>query len=137
MRRRLPVICLPLSALLLAACGPTAATSTSSFTGAKHEVAQAIASFQSHASSSEQKKICEEDLAAALVARLGGSKGCEAAIKTQLGQVDNPELAIQSVQLGARGTTASATVKSIYEGKSHPSTMLLVKEGGKWRIAGV
>lgn len=137
MRRLLPVICLPLSALALAACGAAPATSTSGFSGAEHEVAQAIASFQSHASSSEQKKICEEDLAAALVKRLGGLKGCEAAIKTQLGQVDNPELAIASVQIGARGTKASATVKSIYEGKSRQSTMLLVKEGGKWRISGV
>ncbi|HYB23722.1 MAG TPA: hypothetical protein VED41_07985 [Solirubrobacteraceae bacterium] len=136
MRRLLTSLCLPLSALALAACGTTA-TSVSGFSGVKREVAQAIATFQSDSSSSEQKKICEDDVAAAVVRSLGAVKGCEAAFKAQLGEVDNPELVVNSVQLGARGTTASAAVKSIYEGKSRTGTMLLVKEGGRWRISGL
>jgi hypothetical protein len=28
-------------------------------------------------------------------------------------------------------------VKSVYEGKTRPSTVSLVKEGGKWKISGV
>jgi hypothetical protein len=137
MRRLLTTLCLPLAALSLAACGSTTATSTSGFSGAKREVAQAIADFQSDASSSEEKKICEESLAAPVVRRLGGAKSCEAAIKTQLGEVDNLEVSVESVQVGARGATASATVKSVHEGKTRPSTMLLVKEGGKWKVSGL
>jgi hypothetical protein len=136
MSRRLPFFALPLCALLLAACG-AASTSVSGFSGVQHEVAQTIASFQSDANATEEKKICANDLAAHLVRSLGGSKGCEAAIKTQLGQVDSVELSVQSVKVAPHGTSASASVKSIHEGKSRPSTMQLVKEGGKWKISGL
>lgn len=122
-------------ALALAACGTT--VSTSGFTGQKRQVAQTIANLQSHATASEEKKICEQDLAGALVKRLGGAKRCEAAIKEQLAQVDNLEVAVLSVTLGAAGKTASARVKSIHEGKARPASLSLVKEGGKWRIAGL
>jgi hypothetical protein len=136
--RRLPIIiCLPACALALAACGSTSATSTSAFSGVKREVAQRIADFQSDASSSEEKKICANDLSAAIVQRLGGTKGCEEAIKKQLGGVDNLEMSVESVALASHGKSASATVKSIHEGKSRPSTMLLVKEGSNWKISGL
>ena len=102
----------------------------------QREVAQTIASFQSDSTSAEEKKICGEDLAAGLVARLGGRKSCEAAIKRQLAQVDNPELTIESVRVAPHGASASATVKSIHEGKSRASSLSLVKEGGKWKISG-
>jgi len=136
MRRPLTISALPLCALLLAACG-AASTSVSGFSGVKHEVAQTIASFQSDANATEEKKICANDLAAHIVQSLGGVRGCEAAIKTQLRQVDNVELSVQSIQLGARGTSANASVKSVHEGKSRPSTMQLVKEGGRWKISGL
>ncbi|HEX3509734.1 MAG TPA: hypothetical protein VHT27_01420 [Solirubrobacteraceae bacterium] len=125
----------PVCALLLAACGT--AVSTSSFKGEQHAIAQEIADFQSHATSSEQGKICEGDLAAAVVRRLGGKSGCEAAIKLQLNEVDSLEVSLQSVQIGAGGTTATAHVKSTYKGKLKPGTLTLTKEGGKWKIAGL
>ncbi|HTW43543.1 MAG TPA: hypothetical protein VMD79_14655 [Solirubrobacteraceae bacterium] len=137
MRRLLASLCLPACALVLAACGTTPATSTSAFSGTKRAVAERIASFQSDASSSEEKKICANDLAAALIARLGGVKGCEAALKAQLGEVDNPELAIESVQLAADGKSATATVKGVREGKSSPGKLQLVKEAAGWRISGL
>jgi hypothetical protein len=34
------------------------------------------------------------------------------------------------------GSTATATVKSIHEGKSKLSTLTLVKEGHAWKVAG-
>jgi hypothetical protein len=140
MRRLRPIAGLSgllLCTLALGACGTTSATSTSSFSGVKREVAQTIASFQSNANSSEQSKICSQELAHGIVTRLGGAKGCEAALKTQLGEIDNPELAIASVSLSADGASASATVRSIREGKSHTDTLLLVKEAGRWKIAGL
>jgi hypothetical protein len=137
MRRLLALSCLPLSAVALAACGATTSTSTSGFSGAELEVAQTIANLQSNATSAEEKKICEQDLAAAVVSRLGGLKGCEAAIKTQLNGVDNLEVSVAAVKLAPHGTTASATVRSIHEGKTRPSSVSLVKEGGKWKISGL
>jgi hypothetical protein len=134
--RRLPaLLCLPLSATLLAACGST--TATAPFKGEKHEVAQTIANLQTHATAAEQKKICGEDLAAAVVTRLGGSKRCEAAIKSQLAEVDNLETTVKSVDVTAVGKTATAQVKSIHEGKTATSTVSLVKEGADWKISGV
>ncbi len=137
MRRLLLLLGLPVCALALAACSTTSSTSTSGFSGVKREVAERIADFQSDANSSEEKKICADDLAARIVGRLGGTKGCEAAVKRQLDQVDELEVSVESVEMGAHGTSATATVKSIREGKSRASTLSLVKEGGKWKISGV
>ncbi len=135
MRRPLALLCLPLTALALAGCG--SAVSTSAFKGTEQEVAQTIANLQADATAAEQGKICANDLAAAVVTRLGGTKGCEAAIKSQLAQVDSLEVSVLSVKVAAAGTTATAQVKSIHEGKSRASAMSLVKEGGKWKISGL
>ncbi len=112
-------------------------TTTAPFKGEKHEVAQTIANLQSDATAAEQKKICANDLAAAAVTRLGGTKRCEAAIKSQLAEVDNLEATVKSVDVTAVGKAASAQVKSIHEGKTATSTVSLVKERGKWKISGV
>ncbi|HSZ13008.1 MAG TPA: hypothetical protein VK790_03120 [Solirubrobacteraceae bacterium] len=134
MRRPLVIACLPLSALALTACGTT--TSTAGFSGEKHQVAQTLANLQSDATAAEPKKICANDIAAATVTRLGGSKRCEAAIKSQLSEVDSLEANVKSVTLAADGKTATAQVKSIREGTSATSAVSLVKEGGKWKISG-
>ena len=132
-----PLGCALLGALGLAACG--ASVSTAAFKGEAHAVAQTVANLQSHATAGEESKICAQDLAHAVVARLGGGAGCERAIKSQLDDVDNLEASVQSVTLG-RGKaagTASAQVKSIHSGKSRLSTVALVREGGKWKISGL
>jgi copper chaperone CopZ len=135
MRRPFALLCLPLSALALAACGSTSATA--GFKGEQHNAAQTIANLQNDATAAEQKKICANDIDAALVSKLGGSRHCEAAIKAQLTEVDNLETTVKSVQIAAGGSTASAQVRSIHEGKAATSTVSLVKEGGKWKISGV
>jgi len=133
--RTLTLLCVPLCAVALAACGST--VSTAGFKGSEHEVAQTIANLQADGTSGEQKKICANDLAGAVVTRLGGTKGCEAAIKSQLAEVDSLEVTVQSIQVAVAGRTASARVKSIYAGKTRAGTLSLVKEGGKWKISGV
>lgn len=134
--RRLPaLLCLPLSALALGACART--VSTSAFKGAQQEAAQAISNLQSDATTAEQKKICTNDLAAALVARLGDTRGCEKAIKAQLAEVDSLEVSVESVHVASSGTSATAQVKSIHEGKTKASAVSLVKEGRKWKVAGL
>jgi TRAP-type uncharacterized transport system substrate-binding protein len=135
MRRLVAILCLPLAALGLSACG--SAVSTSSFKGEQHEVAQAIANFQTASTTGEYKKICGEMLSATVVARLGGAKGCETAIKNQLAEIDNLQVSVQSVRVAPGNTGASADVGSIYEGKTRVGKLSLVKEGKHWKIAGL
>ena len=134
-KRTPALLCLPLCALALAACA--SAVSTAAFKGEQQKVAQTIANLQADATAAEQKKICANDLAAAVVTRLGGTTGCEAAIKSQLTEVDSLEASVESVKVASDGKSATATVKSIHEGKGAPSTVSLVKEGGKWKISGL
>ncbi len=132
--RLLTALCLPVLALGLAACGTT--TSTSNFKGEQHAVAQAVADLQTHATALEQKKVCSEDLAKSVVDKLNTANGgCRKALETQLKEIDSFEVTVESVQLN--GTTATAHVKSIREGKSQPDTLTLVKEGGDWKISAV
>jgi hypothetical protein len=135
MRRPLTLLCLPLTALGLSACG--SAVSTTSFKGEQHEVAQAIANFQSAATTGEYKKLCGEMLSATIVGGLGGAKGCEKAIKEQLNEIDNLQVSVQSVKVAAGNAGATADVGSIYEGKTRVGKLSLVKEGKHWKIAGL
>jgi Domain of unknown function (DUF4878) len=129
--RRPVLICVPLCALAISACATTA--STSKFHGSEHSAAQTIANLQADVTSGEQKKICANDLAAPVVAKLGGSKACEAAVKTQLAEIDSTEVTVESVQIS--GNTATAKVRSVERGKKHENTVALVKEGSKWKIS--
>jgi hypothetical protein len=133
-RRPLALLCLPLIATGLAACGTT--VSTSSFKGEQQQVAKAVSDLQSHASALEAKKICSEDLAAANVAALNRSPGrCKQAIESQLKQIDNFEATVESVHIA--GKTATARVKATNAGKKVIEALTLVKEGGKWRVSGL
>jgi hypothetical protein len=134
-KRAFGLLCAPLIVLGLSACGNT--VTTSSFHGAEHEVAQTIANLQTDATAGEQGKICSRDLAASVVEGLKGKKGCEAAIKNQLSEIDSLELSVQSIKLDASGKSATAAVKSTKSGKKTPGTLALVKEGGKWKVAGL
>jgi len=150
LKASLALLCLPMLAVGLAACGNT--VSTAGFQGEAHEVAQAISRLQSDATTGEDQKICTDDLASTVVARLGGSTAqagaapsasaqaaCRQAIKNQLTEVDRFDVTVQSVQVTTTGgrRTASARVKSTYEGKSRAGTLSLVKEGGAWKIAAI
>jgi hypothetical protein len=115
-----------------AACGETA--STSNFKGESHNVAQTISDFQSDATAGDQQKLCQNDLAAALTARLQTAGGCQAVLKNQLHEIDALNMTIESITVSGAGATAR--VKSTYSGKSHITTLTLVKEGSRWKISG-
>ena len=135
MTRTLPTATLACAlALALSACAST--TSTSNFKGTEQQAAQAVANLQSAASAGEGSKICADDLTHAIVSELGGAKGCEKAIKSQLAQVDSLETTIESVKVAADGSSATATVKAIRYGKKSLETVALVKEGRSWRVSG-
>lgn len=119
----------------LAGCGST--VSTGSFKGEEKAVAETVSNLQSDATAGDQGKICKNDLSAEVVARLGGVAGCEAAIKTQLGEIDNPEASVSSVKVQTPGKAATAVVKSVNEGKSTETTVTLVHEDGRWKVSAV
>jgi hypothetical protein len=132
-RRPLALICVPACALALAACSTT--TSVAAFKGTEHEVAQTVANLQSDVTAGESKKVCANDLAGPVVARLGGQQSCEKTVKDQLAEIDNTELTVESVKVS--GATASASIKSTYAGKKRAMSVSLAKEGGKWKIVSV
>jgi Domain of unknown function (DUF4878) len=121
--------------LTAAACGTT--VTTGSFKGESHAVAQAISNFQTDATDGEHKKLCQNDLALAVRERLkSASGGCEQALKSQLQQIDNFNMTIGSISV-LSATTATAKVASTYSGKSHVSTLQLVKEGKSWKVSAI
>jgi hypothetical protein len=134
----LRLLCAAGLAVGLAACGTT--VSTGSFKGEQREVAQAISNLQSDVRATDQQKVCANDLAAAVVARLNATPGgCKQALKGQLTEIDNTDATVESVQVSTTGgkRTATAKVKSVYNGKKRVSTVSLANEGGKWRIVSV
>jgi len=132
-RRCLTLLGVPLCGLAVAACGTQ--VSTGSFRGEQHAVAQTLSNLQADVTAGEQKKVCANDVSAAVVNRLGGARGCEAAIKTQLGEIDNLETKIQSVEVAPGAKTATAQVKTAYAGKPRHGTVSFVKENNEWKIS--
>jgi hypothetical protein len=123
-------------ALGVAGCGE--ATSTTSFKGEEHAVAQRVSTFQKDATEGSESKLCDNDLASALVAglrRSANGKECKEVLKEQVKDIEDPALTIKAVSVN--GNTATATVKSTKAGKSHSYNLKLVKEGGAWKISGV
>jgi hypothetical protein len=129
--RRLVLICMPLCALAISACATS--TSTSSFHGSDHAVAQTVANLQSDVTSGDQKKICANDLAATVVTKLGGAKRCESAVKSQLTEIDSTDAVVESVHV--TGNAATASVKSTFGGKKRLTNVALAKEGSKWKVS--
>jgi hypothetical protein len=134
-RRTFALLCLTIAPLALAACGST--VSTSNFKGEQHAAAQAIADLQADATAGEEKKICKGELAASVVSKLGGKKGCETTIKAQLTEIDSLEVSVQSIQIAAGRTTATAHVNSTYAGKKRAGVVSLAKEPAGWRITAI
>jgi hypothetical protein len=130
--------CMALPGMALSACAKT--VSTGAFQGEQREVAKAISNLQSDVTGAEPQKICSNDLATEVVARLDAAPGgCKAAIKDQLAEIDSSDLSVVSIQLSGAGAqrAASATVRSVYGGKTRSSTVSLLKQGGKWKISAV
>jgi copper chaperone CopZ len=123
--------------IALSACATT--VSTSGYKGEAKDVAQTVKNLQADVTAGEQKKVCDNDLAAPVVKRLSSAPGgCQQAIKDQLKEIASFEIDIQSIQIvpitGA-DKSATARVKSKYSGKNRISSILLVNESGKWKIA--
>ncbi len=126
------LIAIPLLALGLGACGST--VSTSGLKGEAKAVAQRIADLQTDVTAASEQKVCNQDFARAVSARLNsGGDTCQAAVKRQIGSIDDYEMTVEKVVV--KGATATAVVKSTWSGRAGLATLRLVKEGGSWRIA--
>jgi hypothetical protein len=133
-KRALALPCAVLIALGLSACAKT--VSTSGLSGEAKTAAETIKNLQSDVTAGDQKKVCNNDLAKALVTKLNSaSGGCQQSLKDQLAEIDSLELNIDTVQVTRPAHAATATVTSVYAGKKRKSTISLVKEGSKWKIA--
>jgi hypothetical protein len=132
MKRVCSLIAVPLLALGVGACAST--VSTTSFKGEAHAVAQRISNFQSDVTAVSEKKLCGEDFARSVRAKLStGGSTCEEALKRQLGSIDDYELTVEKISV--TGSKATALVKSTWSGKLGFATLQLIKEGGGWKIA--
>ena len=137
-RAVLAVACAALFAVALGACAKT--VSTGAFKGEEREVAQAVSNLQSDVTAGAEQKICSNDLAGAVVARLNAAPGgCKRVIKDQLAEIDSSDVRVDSVALSGAGAarTATAKVRSIVSGKTRAATVTLSKEGTRWKIAAV
>jgi hypothetical protein len=130
--RALALPCAALISLGLSACAKS--VSTAGLKGEAKDAAETIKNLQTDVTAGDEKKICHDDLAKALVTKLDASGGgCEQAVKGQLTEVDSFEVTVEAIEVSGAGATAH--VKSIYSGKSRKGTLSLVKEGGKWKIS--
>jgi hypothetical protein len=126
--------CAVLLLIGLSACATT--VSTSGYKGEAKDVAQTIKNLQSDATAGEQKKVCNNDLAGSVVKSLSSATGgCQQVIKEQLKEIASLEVTVESIQITSAGHTATAKAKSKFAGKNKVSTISLVKEAGKWKVA--
>jgi copper chaperone CopZ len=126
--------CAVLLVIGLSACATT--VSTSGYKGEAKDVAQTIKNLQADVTAGEEKKVCDNDLAASVVTSLKSTTGgCQQVIKNQLKEIASFEVNVQSIQIDSAAKTATAKVKSKYSGKNRISTISLVKEASKWKIA--
>ena len=125
-------------AVLAAGCAPTTSSNTklSNFRGDQRPVAQAVVDFQSAASNGDEQRICRDLLARAFAGRLAArGRGCPAAVHEAIRDADSLDMTVQSVQV--TGARASARVKLETGDKDRTTTLALVREGARWRIAGL
>lgn len=137
--RLLPV--LVTVALTLSACGQTSKDSAGDFEGDQKAVAQTVEDLQSAASKADGDKICDELLAADLVAKIKATAQkddpkatCGDGLKDALRDADSFELQVKKVAIN--GTTATATVESDDKGDDKATdTLTLTKAGDGWKIS--
>jgi Domain of unknown function (DUF4878) len=130
--RLLAIGCAALTVLTFSACAKT--VSTAGLKGEAKNAAETVKDLQTDVTAGDQKKVCQNDLAKSLAAKLEEtSGGCQQAVKDQLAEIDSFEVTVEAMQVS--GSSATAHVKSIFSGKSRKSTLSLVKEGSRWKIS--
>jgi ABC-type oligopeptide transport system substrate-binding subunit len=126
------------AAALAAGCAPqttTSSNSVSKFRGDQRAAAQTVEDLQAAADDSNETKICSQVLAKALADRLAAANhGCPAAVNEAIKDADSTDMTVEAVRL--TGNRATARVKFETGKKDRRANIALVREGGRWRIAG-
>jgi hypothetical protein len=126
------------AAALAAGCAPqttTSSNSVSKFRGDQRAAAQTVEDLQAAADDSNETKICSQVLAKALADRLAAANhGCPAAVNEAIKDADSTDMTVEAVRV--TGNRASARVKFETGKKDRRANIALVREGGRWRIAG-
>ena len=125
-------------AVLAAGCAPQtrrSSNSVSKFTGDQRAAAQTVEDLQSAANDSDETKICTGLLAKALADRLAAAgHGCPEVVNATLKDTDSTDMTVESVRV--TGDRATARVKFETGKKDRRGNVALVREGGRWRVAG-
>jgi hypothetical protein len=134
--RRL-ALCALLAAAAVAGCAPSSSSNQADdFSGTQKDVAETIDDLSSAARSSDEKEICSTLLARDLVRKLDAAQGrCSGAISDQLDTINDADIDIRSIQVS--GDTATARVVTEFDGNDRVSTLRLVRDAGRWRVAGL
>jgi ABC-type oligopeptide transport system substrate-binding subunit len=126
------------AAALAAGCAPqttTSSNSVSKFRGDQRAAAQTVEDLQAAADDSNETKICSQVLAKALADRLAAANhGCPAAVNEAIKDADSTDMTVEAVRV--TGNRATARVKFETGKKDRRANIALVREGGRWRIAG-
>jgi hypothetical protein len=132
--RALPPAALVLAVLAGGCASSTSSDSTGDFRGEQRLVATTVEDLESAASDGDEGKICRELLARSVVDRLArNGRTCRQTVDDALKDADTSDLTVRSVQVD--GARASAAVEEDRGKADRVSTVRLVKEAGRWRIA--
>jgi Putative lumazine-binding len=125
-------------AVAAAGCAPQQSSSTDSvkkFTGDQRAAAQTVEDLESAAQDSDEAKICTQVLAKGLAGRLAAAgDGCASAVNAAIKDADSLDMTVEAVRVN--GDKATARVKYETGKKDRRGNVALVREGGRWRIAG-
>jgi predicted lipid-binding transport protein (Tim44 family) len=124
-------------AALAAGCQPQSSTrgdSAGKFRGDQRLVAQTVEDLQSAAGDGDGAKICRDLLSRALAGRLAqGGRGCAASVEAAVKDADSVDLTVESVRVS--GERATARVRLETGARDRRTTLQLVRENRRWRIA--
>ena len=127
------------AAALLSGCAAATKDSAEDFKGEQKAVAQTVEDLQKAGTDGDEAKICDDLLAAPVVARLKAQKcaknDCASALADSLDDADSFEMTVKSVTINGR--TATAVVKSEAGKKDRTDTLSLVKEGSIWKLESI
>jgi hypothetical protein len=117
-------------AAALSACG---SDPSDRFSGERRDVARTVERLGEAARAGDAAEICSVMLAQAVRARLGPR--CPGRIAPALSRLNDPGLEVVSVRVGDGGATATVVAGTADPRRS--GDVILLREGGLWRVAAV
>jgi hypothetical protein len=120
-------------ALALSGCSlAKSSASTSGFTGQQALIAATLNTLASDSSSANGADICANVFAAPVRARLDKIGKCATIVDAQLKTIDDFKLTVKTIQVS--GSSATARVQTVHNGKKVIQTVSLTHESAGWRV---